>query len=40
MQTFEQLETYRRRADEAFYWGGLLLLAGLAVLGVSCAVIL
>lgn len=32
MQAFEQLEVYRRRKDAAFYWGGLFLLAALAVL--------
>jgi len=32
MQTFAQLEVYRRRADAAFYWGGLILLLALAVL--------
>lgn len=32
MQTFERLEVYRRRADAAFYWGGLLLLLALSIL--------
>lgn len=32
MQTFEQLEVYKRRGDAAFYWGGLLLLLALALL--------
>lgn len=32
MQTFAQLDVYRRRADAAFFWGGLFVLIALAVL--------
>lgn len=41
MKTFEQqLDTYRRRADQAFYWGGLLVLVGLALISACAAVVL
>lgn len=40
MQTFEQLEIHRRRRDAAIYWGGLLVLVGLALLSACAAVVL